>query len=882
MTGRARGRARGRGQGPSEQSVGGPSLQTPATVQPAAAAPPSTTLPPAGSGRAVPRGGMASTESRPGNVSNVEAGMAALKVGGDRGGNGSGRERDASGRERGRRRGGPDTYVFATTRPPNLLDKKGTYDPNQEVNLVTNYFRLETAPDFHLYQYHVSFQPEVVSKGMRSKLVREQEQLIGKVKAFDGTVLFLPLRLPNDETEITTQKPDAENVKVKFSLTNVLPPSSYMCLHVYNIIFRRILNIIQMKQIGRNYYNPNQSVAIPQHKLEVWPGFVTSILNYESSVLLMCDVSHKILRTNTVLDEMYDIYNTTRGNFQDEVTKRLVGQIVLTRYNNKTYKIDDIDFASSPQSTFEKADGSQISYVAYYKQHHSIDIHDMKQPMLVSMPKKKDIRRGQNKPIYLLPELCTLTGLTDEARADFRVMKDVAEYTRVGPGGRTKTLQELVNVINSNPNVTQEMGGWGMRFASRLLELKGHILKQEAVFMRGRQLNYDAIEADWTKGMRNNQLTSCVNIERWVMVFTSRDAGVAEEFYQTLERVGPPLGIKVASPQVCQLQNDQTPSFLQALKEKSNPDTQLVLCILPSNRKDRYDAIKKWCCIDNPVPSQVVLSKTLSKKQSLMSVVTKVCIQLNCKLGGEAWTLEVPLKNIMVVGIDSYHDSAKKGQSVGALVASMNGTLTKYYSRCVFQHTHQELLDGLKVCLQAAIRQYYEINKQPPSRIIIYRDGVGDGQLDTVVQHEVPQMFETFKTIGPEYKPQVGFVIVKKRLNTRFFKVNGGREPGNPPPGTVVDTEVTRPEWYDFFLVSQSVRQGTVSPTHYNVVYDTTGLKVDHMQKLAYKLTHLYYNWPGTIRVPAPCQYAHKLAFLVGQSLHKDPHLALADKLFYL
>ena len=38
----------------------------------------------------------------------------------------------------------------------------------------------------------------------------------------------------------------------------------------------------------------------------------------------------------------------------------------------------------------------------------------------------------------------------------------------------------------------------------------------------------------------------------------------------------------------------------------------------------------------------------------------------------------------------------------------------------------------------------------------------------------------------------------------------------------------------------------------------------------------------GTIRVPAPCQYAHKLAFLVGQSLHKDPDLALADKLFFL
>ena len=49
---------------------------------------------------------------------------------------------------------------------------------------------------------------------------------------------------------------------------------------------------------------------------------------------------------------------------------------------------------------------------------------------------------------------------------------------------------------------------------------------------------------------------------------------------------------------------------------------------------------------------------------------------------------------------------------------------------------------------------------------------------------------------------------------------------------------------YDFFLVSQSVRQGTVTPTHYNVIFDQTGLKPDHIQRLTYKLCHLYYNWP--------------------------------------
>ena len=38
----------------------------------------------------------------------------------------------------------------------------------------------------------------------------------------------------------------------------------------------------------------------------------------------------------------------------------------------------------------------------------------------------------------------------------------------------------------------------------------------------------------------------------------------------------------------------------------------------------------------------------------------------------------------------------------------------------------------------------------------------------------------------------------------------------------------------------------------------------------------------GIIRVPAPCQYAHKLAFLVGQSIHREPNLSLCNCLYYL
>ena len=78
---------------------------------------------------------------------------------------------------------------------------------------------------------------------------------------------------------------------------------------------------------------------------------------------------------------------------------------------------------------------------------------------------------------------------------------------------------------------------------------------------------------------------------------------------------------------------------------------------------------------------------------------------------------------------------------------------------------------------------------------------------------------------------------------------NGNGKLSNPPSGTIVDDVVTLPERYDFFLISQSVRQGTVNPTSYNVIEDKSGLKPDQIQKLTYKLTHLYYNWSGTVRV---------------------------------
>jgi aubergine-like protein len=138
-----------------------------------------------------------------------------------------------------------------------------------------------------------------------------------------------------------------------------------------------------------------------------------------------------------------------------------------------------------------------------------------------------------------------------------------------------------------------------------------------------------------------------------------------------------------------------------------------------------------------------------------------------------------------------------------------------------------------------------------------------------------------YNKFGEGRTPKFTFIIVNKRLNTRIFLNRGGRC-SNPNSGTVVDNTITLPERYDFFLVSQSVRQGTVAPTSYNIIYDTSGLTPDQMQMISYKMTHLYYNWSGTTRVPAVVQYAHKLALLVGQSLHQAPNPSWSNQLYFL
>ena len=65
----------------------------------------------------------------------------------------------------------------------------------------------------------------------------------------------------------------------------------------------------------------------------------------------------------------------------------------------------------------------------------------------------------------------------------------------------------------------------------------------------------------------------------------------------------------------------------------------------------------------------------------------------------------------------------------------------------------------------------FKMNHALPERIVVYRDGVGDGQLTTVAGYEVQQLSECFGLFGEKYEPKMAVVVVQKRINTRIFSV---------------------------------------------------------------------------------------------------------------
>lgn len=783
---------------------------------------------------------------------------------------------DARGSVRGRR----VITEFIATRPKECVSKCGK--GGVPVTVQANYYRVLKKPKWSIFQYRIDFSPDVDLIRARRSYIYEHRELFGGY-LFDGAMLFTSTNLDTQTKELYCKNKEGEPIQIKVKNVGEIKVTDIQLLQVLNLILRRSMEGLNLQLVGRNFFDPVAKICVPNHKLEIWPGYTTSIRQHEQDILLCAEITHKIMRTDTLLQILIKCSQES-GDYQNLFKKEVVGMVVLTDYNNKTYRIDDVDFNQTPMSKFNTRD-EQITYLEYYTKRYKLTIRDKKQPLLVSRPTEKNIRGGQNEFIMLIPELSRATGLNDEMKNNRQLMRAIADHTRLAPEPRIERLRTFHRRLDGAQSSKEVLKSWNLQLDSKLIELPGRIIRPEAILFANKKRYVCDKNADWNREFRNNSMFVQKEVRRWYVIVPQRFSRETNDFVRLMHQAASGMKMYLGEPRVIEMPDDRNPSYAAAIETACNADPQILVIVVSNDNAERYSCIKKKCIVDRAIPSQVLNLRTIAprgKTSGLMSVATKVVIQINAKLLGAPWMVEIPMGGLMTVGFDVCHSARDSLKSYGALVATMDLRQSTSYFSAVTEHLKgQELSNEIVLNMNKALKKYREAHGVLPERILFFRDGVGDGQLQQVVDNEITslktKLDQIYHAAGIERGCRMAFMVVSKRINTRLF-VNGN----NPVPGLVVDDVVTLPERYDFFLVSQSVRQGTVSPTSYNVIHDSMGFDADKLQILAYKMTHLYYNWSGTCRVPAVCQYAHKLAFMVAQYLHRAPSNALENQLYFL
>uniref|UniRef100_A0A8C5AEE5 Uncharacterized protein n=1 Tax=Gadus morhua TaxID=8049 RepID=A0A8C5AEE5_GADMO len=263
--------------------------------------------------------------------------------------------------------------------------------------------------------------------------------------------------------------------------------------------------------------------------------------------------------------------------------------------------------------------------------------------------------------------------------------------------------------------------------------------------------------------------------------------------------------------------------------------------------------------------------------------LSNLCLKINVKLGGINNILvphqrpSVFQQPVIFLGADVTHPPAGDGKkpSIAAVVGSMDAHPSRYCATVRVQRPRQEVIQDLASMVRELLIQFYKSTRYKPTRIIFYRDGVSEGQFRQVLYYELLAIREACIALEKEYQPGITYIVVQKRHHTRLFCADRnervGRS-GNIPAGTTVDTDITHPYEFDFYLCSHAGIQGTSRPSHYHVLWDDNCFTADEFQLLTYQLCHTYVRCTRSVSIPAPAYYAHLVAFRARYHLVDKEH----------
>ncbi len=755
-----------------------------------------------------------------------------------------------------------------------------------------------------------SLNRSVVAAWLKSKNIRAPLAYDGRKIAYSPVELnssllcpkdsdkHFPILIDNDEAVDPSRPQDAsaraETVQFRIFQTNTIDARQILTTKNHNTLdagpalaaIDAVLAVGPLKthvQVGRSFYHHEGCTSLNEG-IEAWKGFYQSARLSMNGLLVNMDESRTPFwglggqPLMNLISECNLRVEARNARENKRAGKLLYGLKVKASHNKIVYRIHGFSVNSANESTFVSAENQKVSVSQYIRSTYGYALQHGHLPCVITNPKKNTL-----VPIELLyvQEKQRVTKALNPIQTS-----NMIKVAATNPRKRSEGAEAAMRRVDHNNDPICK--GWGITVEKRMLSIPARILPPP-VIQYNNQVEFPKF-GQWNRN-HGRKLIRCAPINTWAVInITRAPKNHCMNFVSELTKVARDMGIAMATPGYFETDERNVEQQMREVARVYSDQRnwvnrfplQLLLIIKARQETESYNTIKRVADLEMGVASQVMLQKHLRPRQ--YTYFGNLLLKINSKLGGSNFASrrdkqspEVPFANRphIILGADVTHPTGvgRNRPSVAALVGSKNRDATQYTGSIRNTSGKKEIMDEMGDMFLEVYKRWYEEHNKPTQRgpppvthaeaIIMFRDGVSEGQFKEVMEKEIAGIRRACYRVNPNWNPKITYVICTKRHHARFFPQNpkDGDRSMNCLPGTCVDTGVTSEQFYDFYLNSHAGIQGTSRPSKYTVLIDENNISVDALQSYVFRLAHNYVRCNRSVSMVNSAYYAHLLAF---------------------
>lgn len=766
-------------------------------------------------------------------------------------------------------------------------------------------------------------QPPSINRTIFNRWVRQQcpnihaaydgRKIAYSAVGFPSSVLGKPCVLKCDREGVAPEAnadARADEVRVVVRHTATLDPRELASGNVNAPGVQPVINALDVAlsegnsrrfvEVGRTFFSSNGARDLTGGT-QAWRGFYQSIRMTQSGLTVNVDESFTPFWANGSLLDLCKSANGGRLPLNDFQWKKLGKDLhsvrVKARHTNISYRVFGFSPNGADRCFFkDNTTNENVSVADYVFKQYGVQLQQPNLPCVKTSP-KRDIL----VPLELL-DVCA-----NQRRAKAMTPQQTTAMIKTAAlKPRDRKICASTSIATAKYNEDETCSAFGMTVNPRMETVEARVLNPPKLQYRsgrrdqqGRQLLQSVSPRNGAWNMANNQVFKGCMIHHWVVIQVGRcmRRNELDDFIQKMVHIGTDNGLLFngSRPNVIdQVREDRFENVLRnAIVEGNNtasraqgpPNQRLQLVVIIKEKQDTfvYNTAKRICDLEMGVASQVLLAKKIQAQRGRPEqYIANVMLKINAKLGGcnvnverypmDAFNPAFSKLPHIVLGADVTHPAPGGGNrpSVAALVGSRDKEGMQYSGAIRNQASRQEIIQDMGSMFLEVYKQWFlNFNPRIHARaIIMFRDGVSEGQYQQVMDHEVPAIRAAAKSVYANHPPpKITYIIVTKRHHARFFGSdrtdarNDLDRNGNVIAGTVVDSGVTSKNLWDFYMNTHAGIQGTNRPSKYTVLLDECNMSADQLQAYVFRLSHSYARCTRSVSMVNSAYYAHLLAF---------------------